>query len=198
MARRSATHEIQVDADRGVVIKRFRSSDRGEPVREWNALTLLAEFAPDLAAAPVRADLTADPPVIEISRLSGVPLGDAPVSAAQADALALTLERLWNAVPRARVADLGGPGRNASQLVRRVAGMLAAHHAIDDRALVRRAWQAGAQWFSGGALISVLGSAESGDDGFGHDGGHSLAMNSEMGDDTAASRVYGPLRRADC
>lgn len=157
MAWRAATHEIQVDAGRGVVIKRFRSWDRGEPAREWNALMLLAEFAPGLAAAPVRADLAADPPVIEMSRLPGVPLGGAPVPAAQAGALALALGRLWNSVPRARLTDLDGPEVNASQLVRRVSGMLAGHHLGEDRALVRRAWQAGAGWFCGGALDGLNG-----------------------------------------
>jgi aminoglycoside phosphotransferase len=157
MAWRAATHEIDVDAGRGVVIKRFRSWGRGEPAREWDALRLLAEFAPGLAAAPVRADLAADPPVIEMSRLPGVPLGGAPLSAAQADALALALGRLWNAVPRARLTDLNGPGLNASQLAHRVAGMLAAQHTIDDRALVRRAWQAGADWFAGDALDGLNG-----------------------------------------
>ena len=157
MTWRSATHEILIDADRGVVIKRFRSWDRREPAREWNALTLLAEFAPGLAAAPVRAYLTADPPMIEMSRLPGVPLGGAPLSAAQAEALALALDRLWNAVPRARLTDLDGSGVNVSQLSRRVTGMLAAHPAIDDRALAHQAWQAGADWFSGGALDGLNG-----------------------------------------
>ena len=40
-----ATHEVTVDAGRGVVVKRYRSWSRGEPAREWAALTLLAEFA---------------------------------------------------------------------------------------------------------------------------------------------------------
>jgi hypothetical protein len=110
MARRAATHEIHVNAGRGVVIKRFRSWDRREPAREWIALLLLAEFAPGLAATPVRADLTADPPVIEMSRLPGAPLGGIPLSAAQADALALALGRLWHAVPRATLTDPDGPG----------------------------------------------------------------------------------------
>jgi hypothetical protein len=137
---------------RGVVTKRFRSWDRREPAREWTALTLLAEYAPGLAATPVRADLTADPPAIEMSRLSGVPLGGAPLSAAQADALVLALDRLWTAVPPARLTELGEPGLNASQLARRVTGILAARDAMDDRAPVRRAWQAGADWLLGGAL----------------------------------------------
>jgi len=159
MARRAATHEIHVDAGRGVVIKRFRSWDHREPAREWTALLLLAEFAPGLAATPVRADLNADPPVIEMSRLPGAPLGGTSLSAAQADALALALDRLWNAVPRARLTDLDGPGLNASQLTRRVTGMLAAHHTMDDRALVRHAYEAGANWFSSGALDGLNGGA---------------------------------------
>ncbi|HMG61980.1 MAG TPA: aminoglycoside phosphotransferase family protein, partial [Streptosporangiaceae bacterium] len=65
-----------------MVIKRFRSWDRGEHAREWTALTLLVEHAPGLAPIPVRVGLTADPPVIEMSRLPGVPIGGAPLLAA--------------------------------------------------------------------------------------------------------------------
>jgi Phosphotransferase enzyme family len=140
-----------------VVVKRFRSWDRREPVREWTALVLLAEFAPGLAAAPVRADLAADPPVIEMSRLPGVPLGSSPLSVPQADALVLALDRLWNAVPGPTLASLGETGANASRLTRQVTGMLTAHHALDDHGLVRRAWQAGADWFSSGALDRLAG-----------------------------------------
>ena len=56
------THEVCIDKDRRQVVKRFRSWDRGEPAREWAALTLLAESAPGLAPAPLRADLDGDPP----------------------------------------------------------------------------------------------------------------------------------------
>jgi hypothetical protein len=114
-----------------VVVKRFRSWDRREPVREWTALTLLAEFAPGLAAAPLRADLAADPPMIEMAQLPGVPLGRSPLSAAQADALVLALDRLWNAVPGTRLAVLGETGANASQLTRQVTRMLTGQHAPD-------------------------------------------------------------------
>jgi Phosphotransferase enzyme family len=152
VACQAATHQIHLDAGRGVVTKQFRSWGRREPAREWTALTLLAEFAPGLAATPIRADLTADPPVIEMSWLPGVPLGKVSLSAARAEALALALGRLWNAVPRARLEDMGGTELNASQLVRRVAGMLAARHALDGAVVVCRAWQAGAEWFSSGVL----------------------------------------------
>jgi Ser/Thr protein kinase RdoA (MazF antagonist) len=139
-----------------VVVKRFRSWDRREPDREWAALVLLAEFAPGLAAVPVRAGLAADPPVVEMTRLPGVPLGGSPLTAAQADALVLALDRLWNAVPGTRLARLGEAGLNAVQLAREVTGMLTAHQVMDD-VLVRRASQAGADWFSSGALSRLDG-----------------------------------------
>src|SRR5215472_1119490 len=106
MAGCGTTHEVCIDRDRGLVVKRFRSWERGEPFREWAALTLLEEFAPGLAPAPVRGDLDGDPPVVVMSRLSGAELGaDGPLSAAQADALVLALERLWQSVPAARVRE---------------------------------------------------------------------------------------------
>src|SRR5947209_7458186 len=98
---------------------------------------------------PVRADLAADPPVVEMSRLPGVPLGGSPLTAAQADTLVLALGRLWTAVPGT---SLGEAGANASQLTRQVAAMLTAPLDPDSHGLVGRAWQAGADWFRGGAL----------------------------------------------
>jgi aminoglycoside phosphotransferase (APT) family kinase protein len=64
----------------------------------------------------------------------------------------LALGRLWDAVPGTRLAGLGEAGLNAAQLAREVTGMLAACHVPDDRGLVRRAWRAGADWFSSGTL----------------------------------------------
>ena len=94
---RSSTHEVRIDRTRGLVVKRFRSADRGEPVREWAALSLLARFAPGLAPAPVSADLTGDPPALTMSLLPGAQLSAAPVTPAQACALAAALERLAHA-----------------------------------------------------------------------------------------------------
>ena len=81
-----ATHEVTVDAGRGVVVKRYRSWSRGEPAREWAALTLLAEFAPGLAPAPLRAALQADPPEIVMSFVRGTQPG-ARVTPRDAEAL---------------------------------------------------------------------------------------------------------------
>jgi len=73
----ATTHLVSVQAVCGLVLKSFRSRKRREPERECAALTLLVRSAPWLSAAPVRADLDADPPVIEMFWLPGVPLGGA-------------------------------------------------------------------------------------------------------------------------
>jgi hypothetical protein len=72
---KSTTHEVRIDPVSGNVVKRFRSWSRGEPVREWTALALLAELAPGLAPVPVSADLSGDYPTIAMSWLPGAELG---------------------------------------------------------------------------------------------------------------------------
>ena len=63
-------HEVTIDRD--VVRKRYRRTSRGEPWREWAALVLLDEHAPDLAPRPLaRED---DPPVVVMSRVAGRPV----------------------------------------------------------------------------------------------------------------------------
>ena len=102
------THGVFFEA--GTVVKRFRHWARGEPHREWQALTLLARYAPGLAPEPVRADLTADPPEVVMSRLPGEPLGTWPAPDAQVDAVAAALSHLHHAVPArvlGAVADAG-------------------------------------------------------------------------------------------
>src|ERR1700684_1599474 len=71
------THLVAIGEDE--VVKRFRSWDRGEHLREWQALTLLASYAPDLAPAPLSADLTSVPPQVRMSRVPGLPLDRLPL-----------------------------------------------------------------------------------------------------------------------
>ncbi|MER7505122.1 phosphotransferase [Nonomuraea pusilla] len=104
MAGRWSTHDIELGD--GVVTKRFRAHGRDEHRREWRALPLLAEHAPGLAPAPIRADLDADPPVIVMSRLPGEPLRGARLTSAQVAALADAVTSMHAAVPPARVAEL--------------------------------------------------------------------------------------------
>ena len=94
---RNDTHEVRIDRTCGLVVKRFRSARRGEPVREWTALSLLARFAPGLAPAPVSADLDCDFPVVTHqvrAMLAARPaLGDDPVVVRAHATAAAWLER---------------------------------------------------------------------------------------------------------
>ena len=92
MADRFSTHHLELGDE--VVIKRYNSWDRGEPHREWVALTLLAEHAPGLAPAPIEAALDADPPVITMSRLPGRVLRGERATGEQLAAIATALNLL--------------------------------------------------------------------------------------------------------
>jgi aminoglycoside phosphotransferase (APT) family kinase protein len=146
-----ATHEVTVDAGRGVVVKRYRSWSRGEPAREWAALTLLAEFAPGLAPVPLRAALQADPPEIVMSFVRGTVPG-ARVTSAAADALGVALDRLWCSVPRARLAPAFGTEPVPAVFARRVRSMAGPARAVPGDSLAQQALSAGAAWLASSAL----------------------------------------------
>jgi aminoglycoside phosphotransferase len=153
MAWRGTTHEVSIDQNRCMVVKRFRAWERGEPAREWAALTFLAETAPGLAPVPVRADLDADPPAIAMSLLPGGQLGAVPqLSSAQTDALALALERLWQSVPPARLTARMGSASNCAALTSQVRTMLSTPPQLGDDWLVARASQEGVTWLHQSAL----------------------------------------------
>ena len=150
-----ATHEVTVDAGRGVVVKRYRSWSRGEPAREWAALTLLAEFAPGLAPVPLRAALQADPPEIVMSFVRSTVPG-ARFTPREAGALGVALERLWGSVPRARLEAAFGPEPMPAGFARRVRSMagqaVAAARPVPDGQLAGQALRAGTAWLASGAL----------------------------------------------
>jgi Ser/Thr protein kinase RdoA (MazF antagonist) len=114
----SSTHEITMRS--AVVIKRFRSWDRGEQLREWTGLTLLAAHTPDLAPVPVDADLAGDPPTVTMSRLAAEPLGRSPLTRLQTEAVAAAVTRLHRAIPAYELDRLppriGEPAALASQV----------------------------------------------------------------------------------
>jgi hypothetical protein len=110
-----ATHGVAFQAE--TVVKRFRSWTRDEPRREWQALTLLARYAPGLAPEPIRADLTADPPEVVMSRLPGEPLGTRPAPDAQINAVAAALTRLHHAIPPPVLDAVGPAGHGGAQSV---------------------------------------------------------------------------------
>jgi aminoglycoside phosphotransferase (APT) family kinase protein len=96
-AGRWSTHGVEIAADR--VTKRFLPGSGERATREWRALTLLSAYAPGLAPEPLGAELTAERPVVVMSRLPGAPLRDAALGAEQLDALAAALAALHSALP---------------------------------------------------------------------------------------------------
>lgn len=90
------THRLTVDGD--VVRKRYVSWADGEADREWRGLGLLDAHAPGLAPVPLGRETEAGAPVVVMGRVPGEPLGSAPLTAPQVEALADALRRLF-AVP---------------------------------------------------------------------------------------------------
>ncbi|WP_433241423.1 aminoglycoside phosphotransferase family protein [Streptosporangium sp. CA-135522] len=143
MTDRWSTHDIELLAD--LVIKRFRSRERGEPEAEWRALTLLAEYAPGLAAHPVHAGLPAEP-VIAMSRLPGVPLRGQILDRRQLTAVVEAITALHTAVPARVLEGLALRHGHAAQVVDLVRGWCAepSFHDLDPG--VAEALAAGQEW----------------------------------------------------
>ncbi|MFB4283004.1 phosphotransferase family protein [Nonomuraea sp. MTCD27] len=93
MADLQHTHELDYDGDR--VVKRYVDSKPGAAEREWRALNLLAEYAPDLAPEPIAYD----DGVVTMSRIDGVPLRGLFARAKHVSAMAEALRELHTAVP---------------------------------------------------------------------------------------------------
>jgi aminoglycoside phosphotransferase (APT) family kinase protein len=97
------THHVEIGPD--TVTKTYVSWDRGEPDREWDGLTLLAEHAPGLAPVPLSRGLRAGAPAVVMSRLPGVGFHPGPLSAVETLALGAALRRLYG-VPAAVLTGL--------------------------------------------------------------------------------------------
>jgi Ser/Thr protein kinase RdoA (MazF antagonist) len=139
------THGLDLRSD--VVVKRFRSSARGEPQREWRALTLLARYAPGLAPAPVQAALAADPPVVVMSRLAGAPLRGTVTGDEQVKAMARAVATMHEAIPARLVADLPWVSTHPAVMVDRLRASFAEHPPATDP-LVAQALKAGRRWLT--------------------------------------------------
>jgi hypothetical protein len=148
------THQVSVDHEGQVVVKRYVDSHRGEPAREWRALKLLAEHAPRLAPEPISADLEASPPCIVMSLLPGDPLGGRPLTGPQEGALAVAVGQLWQAVPVELVAPVPGEVDTRAELVQVVRDWLASVEPGPD-ATVRDALASAAAWLTGATLLAA-------------------------------------------
>lgn len=138
------THVIDLGNDQ--VVKRFRSWDRGEHLREWRALVLLARYAPDLAPAPLSAGLTSVPPFVRMSRVAGRPLDGQAVTPAHLDAVAAAIKRLHAAVPRDLVAGLPPQPWLAAGPLKRMRSFTAGRRVSAADALPCAAFDAGMRW----------------------------------------------------
>jgi hypothetical protein len=138
-----------------VVVKRFRSYDRGEHRREWLGLRLLDRHSPGLAPRPLSADLAADPPAVTMSRLPGEPLGGRPLIPAELVALADAMDRLHSAVPVDEAARLdpshGHPHRGLASLQ----ALLDAHPGSPDEPTVAAAVAAARQWLASAEAVGA-------------------------------------------
>jgi Phosphotransferase enzyme family len=151
LVRRVVTHQVSVDREGQVVVKRYVDSHRGEPAREWRALQLLAKHAPRLAPEPISADLDASPPSIVMSLLPGDPLGGRPLTAPQEGALAVAVGQLWQAVPVELVAPVPGEVDTRAELVQVVRDWLDSADPGPDGP-VRDALASAAAWLAGTTL----------------------------------------------
>jgi Phosphotransferase enzyme family len=99
-----STHSLTFTEDR--VVKRYRSWDRGEPDREWTGLVMLHQHVPGVSPQPLGRRCEDGVPVIEMTRVPGVPLEGVRLSPAQVDAVAQALRRMYWAVPGKALAPL--------------------------------------------------------------------------------------------
>jgi aminoglycoside phosphotransferase (APT) family kinase protein len=139
------THSLEFRDD--VVVKRYASWGRGEPRREWMALTLLAEHAPDLAPTPVEAALDAHPPMIVMSRLPGRILRGEHATIEQIKAMAAALNRLHQ-IPSQVVEGVEPAPWGPAAAVDKTRAWADKQPDLGDDPLVREAFRAGAAWLT--------------------------------------------------
>jgi Ser/Thr protein kinase RdoA (MazF antagonist) len=159
-----ATHDLEVGEYE--VVKRFRSSARGEHRREWHALVTLDAYAPGLAPAPLGCDLDSSPPQVRMSRVAGCPLAGQVVTAVHLDAVAAAIDRLHAAVP----AEVAGAVRPQPWLAAGVRSRLESYAAVrcpgDADRVVRSAFDAAVRWLAHvaepdlGAVTPVFGQGD--------------------------------------
>ncbi len=152
----ASTHDVTIGED--TVVKRYRSFDRGEPEREWHALSLLHHHCSDLAPEPLTFNRDEGVPTITMSRVPGVPLGSAPLTHNQVDAVADAISRLHHALPLAELARVGDRRSGHRELLVDVKPWSREPHAPVSP-LVTRAMEAALPWLDGFSASDLEGSS---------------------------------------
>ncbi|WP_433435399.1 phosphotransferase family protein [Nonomuraea sp. CA-141351] len=142
------THILDFRDD--VVVKRYTSWERGEPLREWAALTLLAEHAPGLAPTPLEAALNAHPPVIVMSRLPGRTLRGEQATGEQIKAMATALNRLHQ-IPPEVVEGVEPAAWRPAAAVDKTRVWADKQPDLGNNPLVQEAFRAGVAWLASNA-----------------------------------------------
>ncbi|MFI7642359.1 aminoglycoside phosphotransferase family protein [Nonomuraea sp. NPDC049400] len=146
MADRFSTHSVEIGDV--VVIKRYRSWDRGEPHREWAALTLLAEHAPGLAPTPVEAAFDAHPPMITMTRLPGQVLRGDHATGEQISAVAAALSQLHRAISTRVLEEVKPAPWGPAIAVDKVRKLASEQPDLGEGSEVRRAYREGSAWLA--------------------------------------------------
>ncbi|MEU1621470.1 phosphotransferase [Streptomyces sp. NPDC005722] len=154
MAGQDNTHGLEMRSD--VVVKRFTSWARGEPQREWRALTLLARYAPGLAPQPLDADLEGEPPTVAMSRLAGHPLRGTVVSGRSATALAKALAALHGAIPQKVLAEIPEGAWNVAKAVSKAQDWCAQEQLFGPDLQTERAFYEGRRWLDAAPLDDLV------------------------------------------
>lgn len=151
---------------------------RAEPRREWQALGMLARYAPGLAPAPVHAALDAEPAVVVMSRLPGSPMGTQPLTASQVAAVAASIRRLHHAAPPGVLEAIEPMPFGPVTAAARVRAMAAAAGVPEDPD-ARRALRCASSWLERGQVertavrgcTAVFGHGDANLANYLHDGG---------------------------
>jgi hypothetical protein len=150
----SRPHEIEMRPE--VVIKRYGSWRSGEAEREWSALELLSEHAPDLAPKPLEATLVGERPAVTMSRLGGVPLA-APLDAGRIAALAEAIITLQESIPRKALMELPRRAGHPAEFLEHVRAWCATRPGPDPDPLVRQAFVSAVDWLARVRLDDLVG-----------------------------------------
>lgn len=148
-----STHTLVFTGDE--VAKRYRSWDRGEPEREWDALVLLHRFARGLAPAPLERRADDGTPVVVMARVPGEPLGASPLTPAQVAGLGAAIRRLHTAVPSEDLADVPTRRSGASELGAQARSWIQTPHERVSPS-VESALGKATSWLHGSELTSLM------------------------------------------
>lgn len=152
-----STHELAFDGQR--VTKTYQQWDRGEPRREWDALTLLHRHQPGLAPEPLEQALDTDPPSIVMARVPGVSLADVGrVSRRQSAGILTALDRLHTSIPPPTFSDVPRRRWHVAEAIPQIRTWMADSNLVSEDDLTRSAATVAGRWLAS-PDVDRLGSA---------------------------------------